>query len=428
MPGDHALRHTLSNEVHARPFVPLRPPVRATHIALLTGESAAASDRADLARLYAHYGVQPPEDDAIHAVHDFGDFRLKWERHTEFCSYTIFVSGPLPGDPFSLPALAELPQDWLDSLPDCLMVAVNLVFERGSENARSPDSISRLMGSRSFAAASVAGDSAYAFMDFAIDDAGYGRAFIQDRGLARYQAGRLAQRLVEIETYRMMALLALPVARDQTWIMTDAQARLANITAEMNALDSIDDERRMLEELTDISKDIEALAASGQYRFGAARAYYGLVQRRIDELREQRIEGFQTLAEFVDRRLAPAMHTCEAVDQRRDRLSADLARAVELLHTRLNVRVEAQNRDLLASMDHRSNLQIRLQQTVEGLSVAAITYYTVSLIHYAATALQDSGVPINPYMAAGIAIPFVAGGVWYIIRRIRRRIVRRSGT
>lgn len=427
MPGEHPQRHILSNEVHARPFVPLTPPIRATHLALLTGEGGAEDDRASVTRLCERYGVEPPAAGANHALIDFGDFRLRWERHTEFCSYTVFVGGALPGDPFAHPALEAVPRDWLASLPDELLVAVNLALNDAGEATRAPEDIAPLMNSVNFAGASVAGDNAYAFMNFAIDDAGFGRIFVQDRGLGRYQAGRLVQRLLEIETYRMLALLALPVARSQGKELSHIQTRLASITTEMNDLESLEDERRMLRDLTGLAQDIEAIAASTQYRFGAGNAYYGLVQGRIAELREVRIPGFQTLAEFIDRRLAPAMNTCQAVDQRRDRLARDLARAVDLLHTRVNVRVEAQNRDLLASMDHRSNLQIRLQETVEGLSVAAITYYAVSLINYAAGAIEQTGVAVNTAIVTGVSIPIVAGTVWYIIRRVRRHIERRVG-
>lgn len=428
LPGEHAQRRTLSNEVHARPFVPLQPPIRATHLALLTGEHGAEADRASLARLCARYGVEPPEAGVNHVILDFGDFRLRWERHTEFCSYTVFVAGPLPDDPFSEPALEALPRDWLASLPDSLLVAVNLALNERGEAARDLRDMSGLMDSANFAGASVAGDNAYAFVNFAIDANGFGRIFVQDRGLGRYQAGRLTQRLLEIETYRMLALLALPVARSQGSELSHIQTRLAAITTEMNDLESLDDERRMLRELTGLAQAIEAIAASTQYRFGAANAYYGLVQRRITELREERIPGFQTLAEFIDRRLAPAMGTCEAVDQRRSRLAGDLARAVDLLHTRVNVRVEAQNRDLLASMDRRSDLQVRLQETVEGLSVAAITYYAVSLVGYAARAMEQGGLAVNTGVVTGVSIPLVAGGVWYIIRRVRRHIQRRAGS
>lgn len=425
LPTDHALRWQLSQEVHARPFIALQAPARATHLAILTGEAGAADDRAHLAELCQRYGIEAPAADAIHAILDFGPFRLKWERHTEFCSYTVVVDGPLPATPFADPALAALPSDWLAQLPDGLLVAINMAFNARGEDALPPAEISRRMESTNFAAAQVAGERALAFMDFGIDNDGYGRAFIQDYSLGRYQAGRLAQRLLEIETYRMMALLALPVAREQGQSLSHAENRLASITAEMSQLDNLEDERRLLDELTSIAKDIEAIAASAQYRFGAARAYFGLVQQRIKELREERMEGFQTLAEFVQRRLAPAMSTCEAIDQRRDRLARDLARAVELLHTGVNVRVEAANRDLLASMDRRSNLQVRLQETVEGLSVAAITYYAVSLVQYAATALKTAGIAVNPPLVTGVAIPLVAGSVWYIIRRVRRHIERK---
>lgn len=425
LPGEHPLRRSLSHEVHARPFIALHAPLRATHLALLTGESGATADHACLCRLCERFGVDSPDAGAIHAIRDFGDFQLRWERHTEFCSYTFFVPGELPGDPFSARAIDFVPRDWVAGLPDDLLVAVNVVMNPAGATAMQPAEIGSLMGTTNFAASSVAGGSAETFMDFGIDHAGFGRVFIQDRSLGPYQAGRLVQRLLEIETYRVLALLALPVAREQGGELSDAQGRLAQITGELNDLDSLEDERRLLEELTRIAQDIEALAASGQYRFGAASAYYGLVQRRIAELREERVEGFQNFAEFIDRRLTPAMHTCEAVDRRRDRLARDLARAVDLLHTRVNVQVEAQNRDLLASMDQRSGLQMRLQQTVEGLSVAAITYYTVSLVGYASNGMEAAGLGISPPHVTALSIPVIALAVWYTVRRIRRHIERR---
>jgi uncharacterized membrane-anchored protein len=84
---------------------------------------------------------------------------------------------------------------------------------------------------------------------------------------------------------------------------------------------------------------------------------------------------------------------------------------------------ERQNRQLLASMDRRARLQLRLQETVEGLSIAAITYYVVGLVGYAAKALKAAGTPVDAELASGIAIPIVAVlaalGVRYVRRTIR---------
>lgn len=430
LPGEHSLRRPLSQEVHARPFAALHPPEHVAHLALFTGEGAVEDDHEHLAALCRRFGAEAPPGEANHAMYDFGDFRLKWERHTEFCTYTFFVAGPLPDDPFTVSALDVVPPEWLAGLPEnCLLAAVDIAVEAERNDDRWPsENVPQLLSSRSFAAANVAGSRARAFMDFAIDERGFARGFIQDQGLAPQQMGRLVQRLLEIETYRMMALLALPVAREQGRRISGAEQRLAEITTEMTRIDTLDEERRLLKELTIIAKDIESVAASAQFRFGAGHAYYSLVRNRIADLREERIEGFQTFDEFIDRRLGPAMRTCESADERRGRLSRDLTRAVQLLHTRVNMMVEAQNRDLLASMDHRANLQVRLQQMVEGLSVAAITYYLVSLVNYAARALEGGGMTINPPVVTGLAIPVVAAAVWLLIRRIRRYIERRAGT
>ena len=142
--------------------------------------------------------------------------------------------------------------------------------------------------------------------------------------------------------------------------------------------------------------------------------------RRITELREDRIEGMQTIAEFMSRRLAPAVSTCEAVAKRQESLSARVARASNLLRTRVDLALEEQNRDLLKSMDRRASLQLRLQETVEGLSVVAISYYLVGIVSYMAKALKGVGLPIDPDLAVGLAIPVVLFLVWSGVKRIRK--------
>ena len=172
--------------------------------------------------------------------------------------------------------------------------------------------------------------------------------------------------------------MALPLAREVTPSITRIDQSLAELTARMRALSTIDDERDLLDQLTNLSTEIEESIAMTSYRFSAARAYNALVVSRMAEIREQRVEGYSTLCGFIERRLAPAMRTCESVAERQRSLSERATRAANLLRTRVDIKLEGQNRDLLASMDRRARLQMRLQQTVEGLSVAAITYYAIT--------------------------------------------------
>jgi uncharacterized membrane-anchored protein len=174
----------------------------------------------------------------------------------------------------------------------------------------------------------------------------------------------------------------------------------------------------------ELSAEIERIAAETTFRFGAAQAYYALVERRIDELREERISGIQTIREFIDRRLAPAMRTCESTRERLDALSRRVSRATQLLRARVEVQLESQNRDLLHSMDRRARLQLRLQETVEGLSVAAITYYAVGLVGHAGKALKALGLPVPVEVVSGAAIPVIALAVWLGVRRVRRLVSR----
>ena len=427
-------RAALNNEVHARPFAALSAPERISHLAVLYGERGAEADRLHLAGLCDSRGVAPPPQDATHFAAEFGAFRLKWERHSEFATYTFLRAGPLSGplsgplgdDPFADPAIARVPQDWLQAMPGAVLVAVHLallpVDRSADKSADDATLVARALAPDTTAGSLIASGGAMAWTDFRLHEDGFGRILVRDVRLTPAQAGRMLQRLLEIETYRMMALLALPAAREYAPAIDRIGEQLASLTSDLARVRGLDDERKLLDLLVQLSAEAERIAAATTYRFGAGRAYYALVRRRIEELREQRVEGLQSVGEFMDRRLAPAMRTCESVGERLEGIAERLARVGALLRARVDVALEAQNRDLLASMDRRARLQLRLQQTVEGLSVAAITYYVVGLVAYLAKAAKSAGLPVDPDLAAGLAILPVAASVWLAVRRLRRRL------
>lgn len=267
---------------------------------------------------------------------------------------------------------------------------------------------------------SVGEGAAFALTDFRIQGDGSSRLLIFDTHLTQRQAGRMVQRLVEIDTYRMMALLALPIARGLNPFLAASERELAEITTMMQA--GPRDDPKLLDRLTKLQAAIESRYADHHYRFSAANAYYALVQRRIDELREDRLQGLQTFREFMERRLAPAMSTCKTVSDRLETLSERVARCTNLLSTRVGMVREQQNQALLESMARRAKLQLRLQQTVEGLSVAAISYYVVGLVGYAAKALKSGGVKIDPELTMGLAVPVVITLAALGIRNIRKHL------
>jgi uncharacterized membrane-anchored protein len=269
----------------------------------------------------------------------------------------------------------------------------------------------------------LGGGAAVAVTDFRIHSDGFSRFLVQDRSLTPWRAGRSIQRLLEIDCYRMMALLALPVARDLGLALTRYERELAGITAAMVNIQQ-DDEPKMLDRLTSLEAEIERRYTENLFRFGASSAYYRIVQQRIAELREERLSGLQTIQEFLERRLSPAMNTCEAVAARQESLSTRVAHASQLLSTRVQITREGQSQELLASMDRRAKLQLRLQETVEGLSVAAVTYYVVALVGHIAEGAVSAGVAIEPRLVMGASVPVVALLTWLAVRKVRRLATR----
>ncbi len=421
LPPDHPQRVELNDEVHARPPEALATPCRIVFLALESDDGVRVREREHVQVLATRCGLPGPGDAADRYAANLGRFRLKWERHTEYSRY-LFI---LPGageDPFAI-APEDLPLDWIGGLPGRLLVGARVALQPLPAQPPDYETISaRHFDGNVPVGAAIAGGGAIALTDLRIHADGYSRFLVLNGAMSPRQSGRMVQRLLEIETYRMLALLALPLARRLSPFVGDCERELSQVTGAL--VGSQADESQLLDRLIRLEAEIERVGAESHYRFSASRAYHQLVTRRIAELREERIHGLQTFREFTERRLAPAMATCDAIASRLESLSERVARATQLLSTRVAVTREQQNAAVLESMNRRAQLQLRLQETVEGLSVAAITYYIVGLVGYLAKGLKAGGAGVDPDVAAAIAIPLVAIAVALGVRRIRRRITR----
>lgn len=417
---EHPQRYSLTNELHARPFEMLTPPVRASMYATALDEDAGEGIFNHLVELCRRFGVNPPPDAKNQFSADFGPFRLRFERHTEFASYTVFRNGAFE-TPFEKPASSFMPKEWLDTLPGEVLVATHIFVLPVDGPAPGTDVLNDIFVPESLVTSTLSGASAQVWTDLRIHSDGHNRILLKPFDLPPPKAGRVVQRLLEIAAYRNFALLALPIARSVGPQLSQIDKDLADVTDRMSRADGSND-TDLLDRLTRLSSEIERLNSQHSYRFSAGRAYFALVQSRLAELREERHAGYQTIAEFLDRRLVPAMRTCESVEDRMANLSRRATRAADLLRTRVDFLLEKQNNAVLTSMDRRAKLQLRLQQTVEGLSVAAITYYAVGLIGYLAKAISAAGVAVDPGVAQGIAVPIVALSVWWATKRVRRHL------
>lgn len=417
---EHPQRHQLNDEVHARPPVPLETPEFVSYLAFLHVEDSASREAQHLNDLAAQFGLAEPDASTGHVSLDAGAFRLRWERHTEFSSYTFFHRGEGDGTAVGR-ALFAVPASWRRQIPGQLIVATHVEL-RAADDV--PPEVVIAQDAYEFSpvvASGVTAGAGWVLTDFQIVD-GFSRFIVFNRSMTPRQAGRTVQRLVEIETYRVMALLAFPVAKDVGRLLARAENELADLTDAMGQTAATEDERRVLNRLTRLAADIERSVARTSFRFGAAAAYYQLVRQRIEDLREVRLDGFPPIREFMDRRLAPAIATCATMARRQEDLSSRIARNSQLLRTRVDIELERQNQELLAQMNRRAKLQLRLQETVEGLSVVAITYYGSQLVQYLAKGGKDFLAPTTPETVTAVSIPIIAGLVALGLRRMRRQL------
>ena len=397
----HAERETVLGELHARPFEAVTSPCRAIRFAFLTDTAHMSANAIALARYCTAHQPTDLSTATKHRRIALPGAILRWEQHSEFTTYTWLLEDADTANGNTLPefiaaAMTEIGQ------PGPHLVSIDLRVQSGE----TPD-LATLFDPASLAASQVLNDHATIATDFQVDSNGFVRVLIHNHGLTPVETGGLVLRILEVETYRCFALLGLPLAHRITPVIRNAEDRLTHImTAMTKDGGGLEINRELLDEITSLAARGEAEAAIAGYRFAASAAYDDIVRQRLDVIGEKSFGGWPTLADFLGRRLNPAMRTCQTLNTRMQDLNRKLTRAANLLRTRIDVEIEQQNRDLLAAMSERARMQLRLQQTVEGLSVAAISYYVASLLHYVFESAEHY-MPVSPTVATGISIPFV---------------------
>ncbi|MCX7945973.1 MAG: DUF3422 domain-containing protein [Hydrogenophilus sp.] len=414
----HALRHILHQELHARPSIVVTSPATIRSWAFFLEpeqHEAAALHWQQLLDHQRHLLLE--EAPGQQALVQIGTLRLKWERHIEFISLTLYAEG----NHSTAHLLAELPPRWLATIPGALIAAAAIDVQPITDTP--PDDFLAQIDPLGPAtvASKIADGTGYLFTDFQLHD-GMTHFTIIDGAILPRQLGRIVQRLIEIETYRMLALLAFPAARRLQVDLALWEKRLAEVMHDLESAQTIAAERHLLTRLTQLSAEVERSVANSNFRFSAAAAYYRLVQQRAEDLREGRLTGYSTLKGFLERRLAPAMNTCATVYRRQEELSARIARNSQLLRTRVDLKLQEQNQQILDQMNRRARLQLRLQEAAEHFSVVAISYYGAQIIHTLAKGIAPWIAPLTPELMAAMALPLVALLAFLSIRRLRKRL------
>ncbi|GGK59033.1 DUF3422 family protein [Amphritea balenae] len=415
-------------DLHTRPFPIGDTPLRVSHIAFfhsneaVTDSDVSGSD-AELIHLQAlckRYSVNPPKLGESCFYQNFGEFEVRWERHTEFSSYSFMVYG-VDSSPFAHPPISLIPSDWLQQVPGEVISAVHIdAMESGTLPDR--ETLRQYFEGQRLLASELRDGAATIWSALRLHTDGFNRILLLNNSMNECQSGRVVRALLELEAYRNMMLLAFPEAQRVSAQVSDMEAQLARLVRQISGRRDSAEEQQQLAELSDMAAAIAELIAASRYRFDAGRAYYQMVQSRLDELEEREINELQTLSAFIDRRLSPALRTVDAAKRRLDDLAGRVDRATDFLRTRIDMAIEAQNQALLQSMDRRAQMQFSLQQTVEGLSVVVITYYVLALCGYLLDAADTFNLGFSSARTIAIMLPVVLLSVWILSRRLRKRI------
>ncbi|ANG63470.1 hypothetical protein A8C75_13975 [Marinobacterium aestuarii] len=410
----HPLRDQIIAEVHARPFQQISAPLALLQIAILhDGEPQDGVERR-VRELAARGGFELETGGSGFFFCRQGQRALRYEPHSEFYSLTFYRFGDTEAP--------ELPDDWSEQLPGAFLCGVEVLFRskvadfdgwaEAHFNAGAPGA-SQINGS------DVMGHAAALRTNFRVrSDNGYNRVLVQDKGgMTLFQAGRLLQRICEIETYRHMALLALPLALETMPMVSMLDQQLADVVERIAEPDS--DAALLLQELMALAAQVEGLSAHTANRFSATEAYFALVDRRIAELRESRIEGLQTVEQFMERRLDPAHRTCRSTGERIERLSQRIGRSTDLIRSQVDLSIENQNRDLLRGINHRARNQLRLQAKLESFTVIVVTYYAFDLIDRTLrNVVVDEALETRASFLLSASVPLIALGLFWYVRKM----------
>ncbi|MBL4763816.1 MAG: DUF3422 domain-containing protein [Colwellia sp.] len=419
----HPLREKLYNELHNRPFQSISTPAQLTHIAIQHKGKLKQQEHEFISLLCNMFQVNTPTESMPCFSQDFGLFSLRWERHLEYSTYTFSHQAPLTEQPFVKNAIDYVPSNWFEKMPGEVIAAVHLVIEYENIDQAITHKVEQFFDNMALIASAPVHSQARVWSSFKLHEDGFGRFLIYQQDLSSAQLGRLVQQLLQLDTYRLMATLGLPLAQAINSELSQLDIQLQQVTTYI-AFGTEKSDRELLTQVSKIAAKVEDFRSQSTYRFSATNAYYDVALQRMEELKEEEIPGYMTLQEFLMRRITPAVKTCQTASNHLEDISRRVTRASDLLRTRVEMVLQEQNQTLLKSMNHRAHVQMRLQQTVEGLSVAAISYYGMQLFETMLTSLPTLGIEYNHELVSGFAVPIVIAIVFVGTRLVHRRLMK----
>ena len=185
LPLDDSQRFLLHNEVHTRPSHRIKVPALVVHVAVMSNEVTLEQEYEHLRHLSGQNEI------SIELLQqNFLRIRLqgcvlRWERHTEFTSYTLVQHLPenaqLGATEPELLSSLSISKDWLSDIPGQTFAAINLAMVYGDLNnpEKMLTSARNWFGENSIVASLVGRDSdSLVVTDFKLLDSGFERILV----------------------------------------------------------------------------------------------------------------------------------------------------------------------------------------------------------------------------------------------------------
>ncbi len=416
---------TLRNELHARSYPVFTPPVKIIAQSFLREGCTINEEKEYAKRLIKSADATVTSEQPSSIVCHIDNTEIRIDYYNEYTSY-VFIDNQADTQLFS-EITSSLDNAWLNDAPGKRLTGIRFLFNKTEDRSIHKDSLHRFFGESQIFASSTSHNIAIVWSNFIADHQGYMNVLIDDFGLGPRRAGRLVQRIIDIENYRMMSLLTLPIAQKILKELDRIDSHLTRLATIFPERNTIVEEKQLLGELFDLMAENEQMRALTLRRFIGTKAYQNIVDERLIELDCKPVAGYQTFSTFFIRRMRPAMRTCKSAQIRLEELSIHLQRVTDMFSTRVNVNVEQQNQKILESVARQSKMQVRLQQMVEGLSIVAITYYASSLLSYIYKSLEYVGSLNSHYLWTGVSIPLVLIATWTALKKIKAKVFNNQG-
>lgn len=406
MQKDYPARMALNDELHSRPSIYFEAPAMVWHEAFFVGSESTRTP-ATLLKL----GLTNSSDGKSGIARTTSG-RIKWEIHAEFVSLTYVIAWSGASD--AIPLREEIWLNLISEMPGQRINSIEVIVASAGQH----DARTLLGASNEVVASAIGNQDAEVWSTFRFNESNATRFVLLNRNLNAFRTGRMVRRLLEIEDYRLMALLSLPLAQQVFGRCGEFETRLQQLVASLGQQPH--QQAHLLDDLTRLAGEILDVSVHSQERFSATAAYAELVFARLAELREHHVDGYQRLGVFIERRFRPAVRFCAQASRRIENSATRVARASDLLRTSVQVELEQQNVQLLATMEKRTHVQIKLQEAVEGFSIVAISYYAISLFKLILENLpHDTGIADYKGVILLAGIPLIIFAVWFAVRRAK---------